>query len=144
MSSRNQLSFEIYEKEVLNPLRGHNLTPVEEYVANLLLDASKQKPLRNSDICVRVKIRFEMKRLNPRTIKAVIRSLRKNHHFPVLASFIPPYGYWWCKSASEMMEYYEDAHARLKDELHTLSLMIRHNFPAYAGQLKLQEGEEHE
>jgi hypothetical protein len=142
--SGNQLSFETYESEVINPLRGHKLTPMEEYISSLLLDTSKQKPITNEDIRARVKMRFNLKKLDPRTIKNVIRSLRKFHHFPILASFTKPYGYWWCQSAEQMVEYYNDARGRLLDEFHTLSVILRVNFPDYAGQLKLEEGDANE
>lgn len=139
-----QLNFEVYEREIINPLRGHKLTPMEEYVASLLLDTSKDHPVTNEDMRTRVKMRFDLKKIDPRTIKAVIRSLRKFHHFPILARFTKPYGYWWCQSAEEMIEYYNDARARLLDEFHTLSLIIKTNFPDYAGQLKLEEGASNE
>jgi hypothetical protein len=138
-SGTEQLGFETYEREVLNPLRGHKLTPIEQYIASLLLETSKKKPLKNDDLRKRVIVRFNMNNVSPRSIKTVIRALRKFHHFPILASFTKPYGYWWCQSEKEMTAYYEDAQARLKDELHTLSQMIKHNFPEYAGQLKLED-----
>jgi hypothetical protein len=137
--NKDQLSFEIYEKELLNPLRGHELTPAESFISSALLDTSQASPLTNADLRKRLKQAFDLKKVNARTIKSIIRSLRKNHHFPILASFKPPYGYWWCRSAKEMVEYYKEAEARLKDEWHTLSQLIRVNFPEYAGQLRLEE-----
>jgi hypothetical protein len=139
MIEQPELNFEVFESEVLSPLHGHKLTPFEQYIGSLLLHVTKEKPLSNDDLRTRVMMRFDLKRFNPRTIKTIIRSLRKFHHFPILASFTKPYGYWWCHSAEEMVAYYEDAQARLKDELHTLSQMIKHNFPDYAGQLRLED-----
>ncbi|MGA9768841.1 MAG: hypothetical protein WBV94_07370 [Blastocatellia bacterium] len=138
-SRTEQIGFETFEQEVLSPLHGHKLTPVEQYIASLLLHATMKKPLTNDDLRTRVMMKFDMKRPNPRTIKTIIRSLRKFHHFPILAHFQKPYGYWWCQSAKEMLAYYEDAQSRLKDELHTLSQLIKRNFPEYAGQLNLED-----
>ena len=143
MSSDSQeLPFETYEREVISPLRGHKLTPVEEYVAGLLLDTSKERPITNADIRARLMIRFDMKKINTRTIKRVIRSLRKAHIFPILALTQPPYGYWWSKSADELVEYYNDASSRAKDELQTLYWMVKVNHPDYVGQLRLEGAED--
>lgn len=133
-----QLSFQLYEEEMLNPLFGHELTAVESYVASLLLDASRERPVGIKEIAGRVR---EAKGLglSERKVKSIIRSLRKEHAFPVVASRQPPAGYWWCHSVEEMEEFVESFRAQALDELHTLSRIVRHNFPALAGQMNFEE-----
>lgn len=141
-----QLSFEIYEREVLSPLAGHELTDLEQFIANLLLDASSEKPFSNEEIGVQVQLHFTSakdykgERPNERTIKNIIRSLRRVHKFPIVARFEQkPYGYWWAQSAEEMLAYYKKAMGRLADELATIRGIIQVNYPEYAGQLTLPE-----
>jgi hypothetical protein len=141
-----QLSFEIFEQEVLSPLAGHELTDLERFIANLLLDASSQKPLGNEEIGDQVQLHFagqknyKDERPDERTIKKIIRSLRRLHKFPIIARFDQkPYGYWWAKSAEEMLDYYNKAMGRLTDELKTIYGIIKANYPDYAGQLRLAD-----
>jgi hypothetical protein len=142
----SQLSFEIFEREVLTPLAGHELTDLERFIANLLLDASSEKPLGNELIGDQVQLHFvgakdyRGERPDERTIKKIIRSLRRNHKFPIVARFEQkPYGYWWAKSADEMLDYFNKAMGRLTDELGTIYGIIKSNYPDYAGQLRLPE-----
>jgi hypothetical protein len=143
----SQLSFEIFEREVLSPLAGHELSDLERFIANLLLDASSEKPLSNEEIGNQVQLHFigtkdyRGERPGERTIKRVMRSLRRQHKFPIVARFEhEPYGYWWAKSAEEMLDYFKKAMGRLTDELGTIHGIIKANYPDYAGQLRLPEG----
>lgn len=141
--SAEQINFQSFESELINPLRGHKLAPLEEYVASLLLDASKERPIDNESIRCAIGLRlseFHLRRApDQRTVKMIVRALRKDHSFPILASRKRPAGYWWCHSAEEMKDFVETFRSQALDELHTVSRMLRENFPALAGQLRLTE-----
>lgn len=127
----------IFEYELLNPLRGHELSRLEEYIANLLLNASSERPIDNEMIRNLVEASLQQK-IDARTVKGTIRTLRKNHSFPVISRRSAPAGYWWCDSKSEMEGFIETYKAQALDELHTLSLIVKTNFPELAGQLRLE------
>ena len=133
-----QLKFGLFERELINPLHGHELTVLETYIAGLLLDASSERPIDNESIraCVH---RAIGQQITSRTVKSVIRDLRRNHHFPIISRRKPPGGYWWCSSPSEMNEYIRTFRSQAVDELHTLSLIVRANYPELAGQLVLED-----
>jgi len=134
--SPEQLKFEVYENELLNPLRGHKLTELESYVANLLLDARSDRPIENE--MIRISIDLSMNRkVTDRTVKNIIRSLRKEHHFPIVSRRKQPAGYWWCSSKQEMLDYIETFKGQALDELHTLNRIVKANYPELAGQLRL-------
>jgi hypothetical protein len=133
-----QLKFQRFEDELLNPLSGHELSDVERFVANLLLDASRENPVGIRRIIEQVS-RAKDFDLSERKVKEIIRSLRKDHAFPILASRKPPTGYWWCASADEMAEFIGSFRSQALDELHTLSKIVRHNYPALMGQLSLED-----
>lgn len=135
--SGEQLKFEVYEEELLNPLRGHELTGLESFIASLLLTASSHRPIGNSEI-VRCYESIHKKRLSERLVKDTIRSLRRDHNFPILARRTQPAGYWWCKDACEMEMFIESFRSQALDELRTLSRVVRSNYPALVGQLKLE------
>ena len=134
----NQLKFELYEQELLSPLQGHELTELESYIASLLLTASSHRPIGISEI-IRCYESINDKRLSERVVKNTIRSLRRDHTFPILARRKEPAGYWWCASASEMEAFIESFRSQALDELHTLSKIIKHNYPALQGQLKFDD-----
>ncbi len=135
-----QLKFRKFEEELLNPLRGHKLADQEEFVANLLLDATAQRPIGIKRI---VNTLFSGKGvwLTERRVKEIVRSLRKEHGFPILSRKNKPSGYWWCGSEAEMKDYYGRARSQPLDELHTLSKMVKQNYPELAGQLSLEDVE---
>lgn len=133
-----QLKFEIYERELLNPLRGHELSDVENFIAGLLLTASTHRPTSIKEIVLAVKEQLG-KWLSQRAVKSTIRSLRQDHKFPILSRKSTPPGYWWCSSAAEMEAFIESFRRQALDELHTLSTMIKHNYPALQGQLRFDE-----
>jgi hypothetical protein len=133
----SQRNSSIYEYELLNPLRGHELTELESYVANLLLTANSERPIDNEAVRVAVELRFE-RQISDREVKAIIRILRKDHAFPIISRRKKPHGYWWCQSKREMEEFVDTFKSQALDELHTLSRIVKENFPELAGQLKLE------
>jgi len=155
-----QFKFEAFERELLNPLAGIKLTTAEEFVANLLLDATSEKPRTIAHI-IRVQPCFYCRgarkvgcghecpdcagsgsragqTLNERSVKAVVRALKKEHGLPILSRKHNPPGYWWCGSKEEMEEYIVHARSQPLDELHTLSKMVKQNYPELAGQLSFE------
>jgi hypothetical protein len=133
----SDLKYEIFEYELFNPLRGHDLGELESYVANLLLSASSERPMDNEHIRISIQLRFE-KEVDPRTVKKIIRALRKDHSFPIISRRKNPGGYWWCSSKSEMEAFIDTFKSQALDELHTLSRIVKENFPELAGQLRLE------
>lgn len=135
-----QIKFRKFEDELLSPLRGHALTAQELFVANLLLDATAQRPIGIKRIVDTV---FKGKGdwLTERAVKDIVRRLRKEHAFPILSRKNQPSGYWWCGSKEEMEVYITAARSQPLDELHTLSKMVRQNYPELAGQLSLEDAE---
>lgn len=131
-----QLRFSVFEDELLNPLRGHELTPEEAFVANLLLDASATRPLNNEALRDLLRGRF-CEEYSERELKALILSLRDGHSFPIVASKSKPFGYWWCRSAEEMREQWERVRGEAVGMLATWSRLIKAHFPELAGQLRL-------
>lgn len=129
-------SGEIFEHELLNPLRGHELTELEKYIASLLLDANAEKPIGIEEIIVHVELQLHQS-LSDRRVKQIIRALRKEHAFPILANRQRPSGYWWAGSKEEMEEFLESFLSQPRDEFHTASRMVKANYPELAGQLKL-------
>ncbi|MET0466896.1 MAG: hypothetical protein ABW007_27290 [Chitinophagaceae bacterium] len=85
------MKFETFEDELLQPLRGHELTDVETFVAGLLLEASREFPVGIKAIIEHVS-RLKGFDLSERKVKEIIRSLRKEQAFPILASRRPPTG----------------------------------------------------
>ena len=135
----SQLKFGLFEQELVNPLAGHKLTDQEEFIANLLLDATAKFPIGIK------RIRHEAAKgekgftIDERQVKQIVRSLRKVHGLPILSRLNKPSGYWWCSSEAEMKEFIEDARKQPLDQLHTLSKMVKQNYPALAGQLSLED-----
>ncbi|HEY6232106.1 MAG TPA: hypothetical protein VIW64_12665 [Pyrinomonadaceae bacterium] len=134
-----ELKYETFELELLNPLKGHALTREEEFVANLLLDATAVRPIGISRIRHEARKAEPVIELSERLVKAIVRRLKKDHGFPILSRRRAPSGYWWCGSQAEMEEYLGWAKSQPLDELHTLSKMVKQNYPALAGQLHLED-----
>ncbi len=133
-----QFKFQLFEQELLNPLRGHQLSQTKEFVGALLLSASSQQPKRIAEIIVACG-RALGEWLTEREVKEVIRSLRKEHAFPILSRRHKPAGLWWCGSSEEMDQFIKSFRKQALDELHTLSKIVRENYPALAGQLTLED-----
>lgn len=159
-----ELKYQLFEQELLNPLRGHKLTPAEAFVADTLLDATSALPVGIAEI-VRLNRKLRNHEISERAVKQIIRSLRKDHEFPILSrkseqrrkhdkqgnviAAAKPAGYWWCHSEAEMVEWVTEFRKQPMDELHTLSRIVKANYPKLAGQLQLdyswcgnQDGEE--
>jgi len=133
-----QFKFEIFEHEQINPLAGHPLTDLAEFVASAPLPATGERPMKIGDLIVAYGSQCG-EWPNEREIKAVVRSLRKEHAFPILSRRHKPAGLWWCESAAQMNDFIDSFRNQAIDELHTLSKVVRHNYPELAGQLKLEE-----
>lgn len=134
-----QLKYGLFERELLNPLAGLKLTYEEEFVANLLLDATAKFPIGISRIrgeAIKGEKGFNV---SERGVKDIVRTLRKEHGLPILSRRRKPSGYWWCGSEAEMKAYIDSARSQPLDELHTLSKMVKQNYPALAGQLSLED-----
>jgi hypothetical protein len=137
MQDQTDFNFEQFEAEMISPLAGHALTDLEEYVAGLLLKASSERPYRIAEIINYVGLNLH-KTIDERAVKELIRSLRRQHKFPILARRTKPAGYWWCTSAEDMEAFIDSFRAQAMDELHTLSQIVKHNYPALAGQLRFE------
>jgi hypothetical protein len=130
--------FEAFEEELLNPLNGVPLTDEESFVASLLLDATSEKPMKTEEIIERVADALGV-RLSFRQLKIVIRSLRRNHAFPILSRRSKPAGLWWCQSPDEMKEFARLWQSQYFDEMRTLYVMMKHNYPRLAGQMRFTD-----
>jgi len=115
-----------------------DLTTSESFIASLLLDARSEKPIDSNGIGRAMHQEFGFA-IGARMIKAVIRSLRKNHAFPIISRREKPAGYWWCRSKEEMIAFIEIFRGQALDELHTLKRIVNQNYPEIAGQLRLEE-----
>lgn len=128
--------FQVFEEELLNPLTSRHLTETEELIANLLLGATSEKPMKMAEL-ISVCEDSLHKRLSERQIKIIIRNLRRDHAFPILTRRANPAGYWWCQSADEMKEFARLWQSQYFDEMMTLHIMMRRNYPRLAGQMRL-------
>jgi hypothetical protein len=135
-----QMKFRLFEEELLKPLRGHKLSDLEQFVASLLLTANTFEPIGIAEIIDAIETKTD-KRISQRAVKDIIRTLRRDHTFPILARRTKPTGYWWCGSAAEMEAFIESFRAQALDELHTLSKIVRHNYPALQGQLNFEDAQ---
>lgn len=133
----SQFKFRAFEEELLSPLRGHALTELKEFVASLLLEADSSRPIKIAEIIIAAGNRFA-DWPTERDVKETVRSLRKDHGFPILSRKGKPAGYWWGTSVSEMEKFIEDWRKQALDELHTLSKIVKQNYPQLAGQLSLE------
>jgi hypothetical protein len=133
-----ELKFKTFEQELLNPLRGHSLKPNEEFIANTLLDASSERPMTIKDLRQAMH-ENGLSAVSNRMVKRIVRSLRSEHGFPILSRRGEPAGFWWCSSAEEMEGFIKLFRSQAMDELHTLSKMVKQNYPQLAGQLSLED-----
>lgn len=126
------------ETELFDPLEGRELTDLESYVASLLLSASAARPIGIREIVTHTRLALEQE-IDERKVKKVIRELRREHGFPILARRKRPSGYWWCETADEMESFVSSFRSQAMDELVTISKMVKLNYPEIAGQLRLEE-----
>jgi hypothetical protein len=77
------LHYETIEQEIIEPLKGVKLTEVEFFVASQILEARSEAPIKMAEIMDRA---FERRSitLEPRQVRVIVRSLRRNHGFPIL------------------------------------------------------------
>jgi hypothetical protein len=156
-----ELKYELFETELLAPLRGHDLSDDESFVASVLLDASAARPIGIKAIVKLMNGRPKGEgiprrpKANARTVKQIVRWLRKDHEFPILSrkyarkkeideagnvtAEAKPAGYWWCGNEDEMREFVIAFRKQPMDELHTLSRIVKANYPRLAGQMELSE-----
>ena len=137
-TTQSQLKFTNFERELLNPLKGHRLTELEEYVASYLLTASSHQPIKIAQV-IRAVRKEKQIAVSERTIKDIVRTLRKEHRFPILSRKKKPAGLWWCASADEMRVFIESFRKQALDELHTLSRIVNENYPEFEGQLSFDD-----
>lgn len=137
-ATTQQLSFpfHLFEEEVLNPLNGQQMTEQEIFIAGLILDASSEKPIKMDEIIERFAENYG-ESLSVRQLKIIVRSFRRDRAFPILSRRSAPAGYWWCQSVAEMKEFAQLWQSQYFDEMRTLYVMMKHNFPRLAGQLRL-------
>jgi hypothetical protein len=132
-----ELKHELFERELLNPLRGHALSKEEELVALMILNATAGQPIGIK----RLQRGLKAAGLGSteREVKDIVRRLRKLHELPILSRRKQGGGLWWCESEAQMRAYYEHARRQPLDELHTLSRIVKANYPRLAGQLSLED-----
>ncbi|QQS31871.1 MAG: hypothetical protein IPM50_09275 [Acidobacteriota bacterium] len=131
-----ELPFSTIEEEVIEPLRGVELTDTELFVAGLILNATTSKPIKMAEIIDRAYVDRDVK-LTSRQVRIIVRSLRRVHGFPICTRKGHPAGYWWGRSEAELEEFVNVWKAQYLDEITTLHTMIKINYPRLAGQLKL-------
>ncbi|HQU82979.1 MAG TPA: hypothetical protein PKY59_07645 [Pyrinomonadaceae bacterium] len=133
-----QLSFpfHVFEEEVLNPINGQQMSPEETFIAQMILDGTSEKPIKMQQIIDDYVDVFGEK-LSERQLKIIIRSFRRDRAFPILSRRAAPAGYWWCQSVAEMKEFARLWQSQYFDEMRTLYVMMKHNFPQLAGQMRL-------
>ena len=130
--------FQVFEEEIISPLGGVELSAIESFIASLLLDASSEKPVKMAEIISACADTLGEK-ISERMVKRIIRSLRLNHAFPIITRRAKPAGYWWCQSVEEMKEFARLWQSQYFDEMRTLHVMMKHNFPRLAGQMRLAD-----
>lgn len=128
--------FYVFEEEVLNPLSGQQMTPMETFIAQLFLEATSEKPIQMAQVIAEVADVFG-EELSMRQLKIIVRSFRRDRAFPILSRRSKPAGYWWCQSVEEMKEFAQLWQSQYFDEMRTLYVMMKHNYPRLAGQMKL-------
>ncbi len=139
MADEKQLNFpfQVYEEEFINPIAGRQLTDAEAFISELLLGASSEKPITSDEIIRRVNESALGIELSFRELKKIIRSLRRHHAFPILTRRSKPAGYWWCASLGEMREFARLWQSQYFDEMMTLTVILKANYPKLAGQMRL-------
>lgn len=136
--TKGQLSFpfHVFAEEVLNPLSGQEMTPQEIFIAQLILEATTEKPIKMDEIIKDYQKTFNEK-LSVRQLKIIVRSFRRDRAFPILSRRAAPAGYWWCQTMDEMKEFSQLWQSQYFDEMRTLYVMLKHNYPRLAGQMRL-------
>lgn len=131
-----ELPFTTLEEEVLDPLKGFELTDTEIFVAGHILNARSEMPIKMAEIIDRAEVELGLA-LTARQIRIIVRSLRRTHGFPICTRKGHPAGYWWGRSEAELEEFVSVWKAQYLDEITTLQTMLKINYPRLAGQLQL-------
>jgi|CXWL01.1.fsa_nt_gi hypothetical protein len=134
---QEDLPFETIEEEILDPLKGVDLTETELCVAGLILNATVEAPIKLADIAIEA-WRQRVIELTDRKVKETVRGLRRDHGFPICSRKGKPAGYWWANSEEEIAEFVKGWKAQYLDEATTLHKMLKVNYPRLAGQLRLE------
>lgn len=115
------------------------LTDLQKFVAGVIRnETTAEKPIRNRELQARIKEAFPNDKMpSERRVKSIVRELRKEHGLQILARREAPAGYFWCGSAEEMKGFIDVFSSQAKDELHTLSRIVKRNYPALCGQVRI-------
>ncbi len=133
---QTELPFQILEEAIISPIAGRELSETEEFISILLLDASSEQPIKTDEIIERLKSE-KRTTIGFRALKKIIRSLRRDQAFPILTRRAKPAGYFWCRSTAEMEQFAKLWQSQYFDEMKTLSIMLKANYPKLAGQMQL-------
>jgi len=129
------LPYDVFEDELLAPIRGVALSELETFVATLLLRHSSEVPIKIATVIEAIKTRQII--VSDRQVKSIIRGFRRDRTFPICSRKSKPAGYWWGRTEAELEEFVTSWKSQYLDEAKTLSLMIKANYPRLAGQMKL-------
>lgn len=133
---QTDLPFDVFEEELLAPIKGVELTEIETFVAGLLLRATSEVPIKQAAIIVTAQTQLNAA-LSERQVRKIVRGLRRDHGFPICTRKGDPAGYWWGRTEAELEEFVRVWQAQYLDEAQTLSMMLKTNYPRLAGQLRL-------
>lgn len=130
------LPFEIFEEEILAPIKGVDLTDLEYFVAVKMLRATTDFPIKQQAIIHAARVERNVE-LSERQVRTIVHRLRNDHGFPICSRKRNPAGYWWGRTEAELEEFASVFIAQLTDEYHTVRKMLKTNYPRLAGQLRL-------
>lgn len=133
---QEDLPFETFEQEMIDPLKGVELSEIELFVAGLILDARSEQPIKMAEIALAAMHQRAVD-LSDRQIRTIVRCLRRDHGFPICTRKGAPAGYWWGRTEAELAEFVRVWQAQYLDEAQTLHKMLKVNYPRLAGQMKL-------
>jgi hypothetical protein len=136
-TAQEQFKYEDLEREMLSPLRGLPLTRDELFVATMLLEATAAEPIGLKRL--RRALQDAGLPMTERHVKDIVRTLRKRHELPIISRRQNGGGFWWCENEAQMKDYVTHARKQPLDELHTLSRIVKANYPRLAGQLSLED-----
>lgn len=131
--SQSELNFNAH------PLDGLILSERERAVAERVMRATSKQPVRIKDL--RAELSEKGLHASERTVKDIVRTLRKQHQLRILARREKPAGYFWCENVEQMKEFIAMFKSQALDELHSLSRVVKANYPELAGQLRFDVSE---
>src|SRR5689334_13369042 len=79
---QTDLPFDVFEEELLDPIKGVDLSEEETFVAGLLLKATTDRPIRMAEVATAA-LHQKTLELSDRQIRTIVRSLRRTHGFPI-------------------------------------------------------------